>query len=87
MLRQDIRGVYQGRGKVVKKANAEQKSERTGSESLAPSAESKLVVYMCRLDNMLLHFVTTESEIRVVTIELFRSAPSGRQQIGDTETE
>ena len=86
MLRQDIRGVHQGRGKVVKIANAESNLESVGPES---SAQSKLVVYMCRLDNMLLHFITTETEIRVVSIELFRNPPPNRQgeQAEEAETE
>jgi hypothetical protein len=83
VLRQDIRGVHQGRGKVVKIANADSNLESAGSES---AAESKLVVYMCRLDNMLLHFVTTETVIRVVSIELYRSPPPNRQ-VEEAETE
>lgn len=83
MLRQDIRGVHQGRGKVVKIVNAESNLESAGSES---SAESKLVVYMCRLDNMLLHFVTTETDIRVVSIELYRN-PSPKRQVEEAGTE
>jgi hypothetical protein len=83
VLRQDIRGVHQGRGKVVKIANTVNNLESAGPES---STESKLVVYMCRLDNMLLHFVTTETEIRVVSIELYRNPPPNRQ-LEETETE
>jgi hypothetical protein len=83
VLRQDIRGVHQGRGKVVKIANTDNNLESAGPES---STESKLVVYMCRLDNMLFHFVTTETEIRVVSIELYRNPPPNRQ-LEETETE
>jgi hypothetical protein len=82
VLRQDIRGVHQGRGKVVKIANADSNLESAGSES----ASESIVVYMCRLDNMLLHFVTTETEIRVVSIELYRYPPPNRQ-VDEAETE
>ena len=50
----------------------------TDSKSLdVPKAvsHSKIVEYNCRLDNMLLKFITTASEIRVISIELYRTPP------------
>lgn len=56
-------------------------------ESAGP--QSKLVVYMCRLDNMLLQFVTTETEIKVTSIELYRNTPLNKhgEQAEEVETE
>ena len=36
---------------------------------------SKMLEYECRLDCMLLKFITSASEIRVVSIELYRAPP------------
>ena len=54
VLRQDIRGVHQGRGTL----STEQEGGTTNPE------------YMCRLDNMDVRFVTTTSEILVTSISL-----------------
>lgn len=54
VLRQDIRGVHQGRGNLA----TEKDRETTNLE------------YMCRLDNMDVRFITTTSEILVTSIAL-----------------
>jgi hypothetical protein len=54
VLRQDIRGVHQGRGKL----------------STDKERETANLEYMCRLDNMDVRFVTTTSEILVTSISL-----------------
>lgn len=78
--------MHQGRGKVVTIPDSESNVESAGPQS---STQSKLVVYMCRLDNMLLHFVTTETEIKVTSIELYRNPPLNKhvEQVEETETE
>ena len=61
------------------------------SESLdVPKAvsHSKIVEYNCRLDTMLLKFITTASEIRVISIELYRPPPRTEglvDKIGDDD--
>lgn len=42
------------------------------------ATHSKIIEYICRLDCMLLKFITTASEIRVTSIELYR-APSSTE--------
>ena len=60
VLRQDIRGVHQGRGR-----------QTTGSASApAPGTNADLADYMCRLDRMEIRFVTTPTEIVVRSVAL-----------------
>lgn len=53
------------------------KSDSNLPKATLPKAtpQSKIVEYICRLDCMLLKFITSASEIRVVSIELYH-APS-----------
>jgi hypothetical protein len=60
VLRQDIRGVHQGRGRVVGKVEA------VGGEEEQEHQES---VYHCRLDSVLLKFRTTATGIEVIDAE------------------
>lgn len=82
MLRQDIRGVHQGRGKVTSVGDKgtcsipSASGDQVGSLSINQSINPELPVYMCRLDAMHLNFVTTASEIRVLSIGLYTAPPA-----------
>ncbi len=56
-----MRGVYQGRGKIT---------DGNTEASQATTAESSNSLYQCRLDAMDISFVTLETGIEVVGIEL-----------------
>lgn len=68
--------MHQGRGKVVTVSDKDTVSkpsacgDQVGPSLSSQAADAKLNVYMCRLDSMRLNFVTTASEIRVLSIEL-----------------
>ena len=47
-------------------------NEEPVADTSASASHSKIVEYECRLDCMLLKFITSASEIRVVSIELYR---------------
>ena len=50
------------------------KGDISNEEAVADTSasHSKIVEYECRLDCMFLKFITSASEIRVVSIELYR---------------
>jgi hypothetical protein len=73
VLRQDIRGTHQGRGKVMTTGISTNSTNSEPDSSSLSEQESKIVEYMCRLDSMLLKFITTASEIRVISIELYKA--------------
>lgn len=58
VLRQDIRGIHQGRGSTadVSKVHESDSSMKHTNE------------YMCRLDNMLIRFVTNNEAIDVISV-------------------
>ena len=65
VLRQDIRGVHQGRGKTSSK-----KSDSDCNDTNDNGVKSKLdLPYECRLDSILLHFTTNEFGIEVINAE------------------
>ena len=57
------------------------------AEAPKAASYSKIVEYICRLDNMLLKFITTASEIRVISIELYRSPPLTEGLLAEVEDE
>jgi len=76
VLRQDIRGVHQGRGR--------QTTAGPGPASVAPAAaadgltsSTPLADYMCRLDRMEIRFVTAPTEIVVRSVSLVEKKRPG----------
>ena len=86
VLRQDIRGVHQGRGKTMAVTACTIMNSEL-AEAPKAASYSKIVEYICRLDNMLLKFITTASEIRVISIELYRSPPLTEGLLAEVEDE
>jgi hypothetical protein len=92
VLRQDIRGVHQGRGKISKvSSNVEitvvddstssvEKVSGSDLEAIERKEQQLPVEYVCRLDCMLLKFITDVSEIRVKSIEHYRGPPISQEQ-------
>ena len=67
VLRQDIRGVQQGRGQVAASGSEEGGSVEAG-EVLSEKASSN--AYHCRLDAMNITFITTAEGIEIQSIEI-----------------
>jgi hypothetical protein len=70
VLRQDVRGVFQGRGAHTAQDsnnNSSEKQDNSGIDKDSKANDSSL--YQCRLDTMDISFITKEEEIWVEKIE------------------
>ena len=68
VLRQDIRGVHQGRGHLSSNETTTTTTTTTTLSTEASLVNEKKDEYMCRLDTMDIRFITTTAEIRVTSI-------------------
>ena len=84
--------MHQGRGKVTTVGDKgtsntlSARADQVGSSSTVQSVDPKEHVYMCRLDSMHLNFVTTASEIRVLSIGLYTAQSAEASNLADVLT-
>jgi hypothetical protein len=63
VLRQDIRGIHQGRGSVQPLSTDVPNTEKT-----SPNKKVQIDEYMCRLDHMMIRFITNDRAIEVISV-------------------